>query len=91
DPTAAPPQLRDEGILKVFAGADPDVLHDERVGWHREKLGELRAYLQLARAGGSFGRSVRTLQAGVAYHQKMLEAIEMVAAERKREGEGEEG
>ena len=28
-------------------------------------------------------RSERTLVAGVAYHQKMLEAIEMVAAERR--------
>ena len=89
DPAAAPPQLRDEAILKVFAGADPGALHDARVGWHREKLGELRAYLQLARVGEGFGRSVRTLQAGVAYHQKMLEAIEMVAAEREREEEEE--
>lgn len=85
DPTATPPQLRDEAILKVFAGADPGALHDGRVAWHREKLGELRAYLQLARVGEGFGRSVRTLQAGVAYHQKMLEAIETVAAERKAE------
>lgn len=85
DPIAAPPQLRDEAMLKVFAGADPKRLHDARVGWHREKLGELRAYLQLARVGKGFGRSVRTLQAGVAYHEKMLEAIEMVAAERDRE------
>jgi hypothetical protein len=90
EPTAAPPQLRDEAIIKVFAGADPDDLHDARVGWHREKLGELRAYLQISRVGGTFGRSVRTLQAGVAYHQKMLEAIEMVAAEREREAEEEE-
>lgn len=83
DPDATPPQLRDEGILKVFAGADPDALHDSRAAFHREKLVELRGYLNLARAGKGFGRSERTLLGGVAYHQKMLEAIEMVAAERR--------
>jgi DNA-binding PadR family transcriptional regulator len=82
DPEVTPPQLRDEAILKVFAGADPDGLQDSRVAWHREKLVELRGYLNLARAGKGFGRSERTLLAGVAYHQKMLEAIEMVAEER---------
>lgn len=82
DPEVTPPQLRDEAILKVFAGADPDGLQDARVAWHREKLVELKGYLNLARAGKGFGRSERTLLAGVAYHQKMLEAIEMVAEER---------
>jgi PadR family transcriptional regulator, regulatory protein AphA len=82
DAEVIPPQLRDEAILKVFAGADPDALHDSREAWHREKLVELRGYLNLTRAGKGFGRSERTLLAGVAYHQKMLEAIEMVAEER---------
>jgi DNA-binding PadR family transcriptional regulator len=83
DPDVAPPQLRDEAILKLFAGADPDALHDTRVAWHRKKLEELQVYLDLARAGEGFGRSERTLLAGVAYHRKMLEAIEMVAEERR--------
>lgn len=83
DPEVTPPQLRDEAILKVFAGADPDAMHDSREAWHREKLVELRGYLNLARAGQGFGRSERTLLGGVAYHQKMLEAIEMVAEERR--------
>ncbi len=82
DPDVAPPQLRDEAILKLFAGADTDAMHDTRVAWHRQKLGELQGYLDLARAGEGFGRSERTLLAGVAYHRKMLEAIEMVAEER---------
>lgn len=90
DPTASPPQLRDEGILKLFAGADPDDLHDSRVAWHREKLEELQGYLELARGGEGFGRSVRTLLAGVAYHQKMLEAIELTAEAREKEKGKEE-
>jgi DNA-binding PadR family transcriptional regulator len=82
DPDANPPQLRDEAILKLFAGADPDAMHDRRVEWHRGKLDELQGYLDLARSGEGFDRSERTLLAGIAYHQKMLEAIEMVAEER---------
>lgn len=82
DPEVNPPQLRDEAILKLFAGADPGVLRDSRVAWHRQKLEELQGYLDLARAGEGFGRSERTLIAGVAYHRKMLEAIEMLAEER---------
>lgn len=84
EPEVTPPQLRDEAILKVFAGADPDALHDARIAWHREKLVELGGYLNLARAGQGFGRSERTLLAGVAYHQKMIEAAEGVAEERRR-------
>jgi PadR family transcriptional regulator AphA len=83
DPDANPPQVRDEAVLKLFAGADPDELHDTRVVWHRKKLEELQGYLDLARAGEGFERSERTLLAGVAYHRKMLEAIEMVAEERR--------
>jgi DNA-binding PadR family transcriptional regulator len=83
DREVTPPQLRDEAILKVFAGADPDDLQASRAAWHREKLVELKGYLNLTRAGKGFGRSERTLLAGVAYHQKMLEAIEMVAKERR--------
>ncbi len=85
DPAASPPQLRDEAILKLFAGADPDELHDARVAWNEEKLEELRGYLELARNGEGFDRSVRTLLAGIAYHQKMLEAIELADEMRRKE------
>jgi DNA-binding PadR family transcriptional regulator len=75
EPAASPPQLRDEATLKVFAGADPEPLYDERVAWHRGKLEELEGYLRLARAGEGFSRSERTLVAGLAYHRKMLEML----------------
>jgi hypothetical protein len=32
---AAPPQLRDELVLKIFAGGDPDSLAPERIAYHR--------------------------------------------------------
>jgi PadR family transcriptional regulator AphA len=75
EPTAAPPQLRDEMVLKVFAGADPAVLLEARAAWHREKLEELRGYLEEVRRADDMERSERTLVAGVAYHEKMLELL----------------
>jgi DNA-binding PadR family transcriptional regulator len=77
DPDATPPQLRDEAILKLFAGGDPEKLRDSRVAWHRAKLEELRGYLGLARGAEGFDRSERTLAAGIAYHEKMLEVVDL--------------
>jgi PadR family transcriptional regulator, regulatory protein AphA len=78
EPDSAPPQLRDEMILKVFAGADPETLVGDRIEWHRAKLEELRGYLELIRGVEGFAASERTLVAGVAYHEKMLEMIEQL-------------
>jgi PadR family transcriptional regulator AphA len=75
EPTAAPPQLRDELILKIFAGADPATMLEARAAWHRGKLEELRGYLEEVRKADDMERSERTLVAGVAYHEKMLELL----------------
>jgi DNA-binding PadR family transcriptional regulator len=75
EPTAAPPQLRDEVTLKVFAGADPGPLMEARVEWHRAKLAELEGYLDEVRKAEGWEGSERTLVAGVTYHRKMLELI----------------
>jgi len=84
EPESAPPQLRDEVMLKVFAGADPQALVVDRVDWHRGKLEELEGYLTLAREADGFEGSVRTLIAGITYHEKMLEMIDrLVAAGRE--------
>jgi DNA-binding PadR family transcriptional regulator len=80
----APPQLRDEVMLKVFAGADPRVLVEERVEWHRAKLEELRGYLEVAREAEGFTASERTLVAGIAYHEKMLELIDLMGQAASR-------
>ncbi len=76
EPVSAPPQLRDEFMLKVFAGADPDLLVESRVEWHRAKLVELAGYLEAVRSAEGFEASERTLVAGLAYHGKMIEMIE---------------
>ena len=76
---AAPPQLRDELMLKVFAGADPMPLLAPRIAHHRAKLEELRGYLELVRENEGYEGSERTLVAGVAYEEKMLEMLEAFA------------
>jgi PadR family transcriptional regulator AphA len=78
EPTAAPPQLRDEHLLKAFAGAPPQPLLDQRVGWHREKLAELQGYLAEVSGAEGWQGSERALIAGVAYHRKMLELLDQV-------------
>jgi PadR family transcriptional regulator AphA len=82
EPTAAPPQIRDEVMLKVFAGAGPGPLLGARVEWHRAKLAELRGYLEEARAAEGYTGSERTLIAGIAFHEKMLELLELMAQPR---------
>lgn len=78
EPLAAPPQLRDEAMLKVFAGAEPGPLLPARRAWHEAKLVELNALLELVREAGGPERPERTLVAGVTYHRKMLEMLEML-------------
>jgi DNA-binding PadR family transcriptional regulator len=79
EPTASPPQLRDESLLKVFAGADPRPLLGDLTSWHREKLAELEGYLAGFEAMEGMERSQRTLIAGVGYHRRMLGLMEWLA------------
>jgi PadR family transcriptional regulator AphA len=81
EPLAAPPQLRDEVMLKVFAGADPRPLLPARRAWHEAKLTELEGLLALVRETGGQDAPERTLVAGVTYHRKMLEMLDALEAE----------
>jgi len=78
--TAAAPQLRDEMLLKVFAGADPEPLIAARRSWHEAKLAELQEILALVRRTGGQPGPERTLVAGLAYHRKLLEMLDELAA-----------
>ncbi|HEY0390576.1 MAG TPA: PadR family transcriptional regulator [Solirubrobacterales bacterium] len=75
DGSAAPPQVRDELMLKVFAGADPSPLVKARRAWHEEKLAELRGYLDEVRGKEGWRPSELALTAGIGYHLKMLELL----------------
>lgn len=65
-------------MLKVFAGADPARLVESRLEWHRAKLEELQGYLELVWSTEGFESSERTLLAGIAFEEKMLELLESV-------------
>jgi PadR family transcriptional regulator, regulatory protein AphA len=84
EPTAGPPQLRDEVMLKVFAGADPAPLLPARRAWHEAKLTELEGLLAVVRETDGPQSAEYTLIAGIAYHTKMLEMLELLAAAADR-------
>lgn len=87
DPEVMPPQLREEAILKVFAGAEPGPLGERRRAWHEAKREELSGYLSEVRedeaARQDLIASERTLLAGIGYHQKMLELLDLLAQSRE--------
>jgi PadR family transcriptional regulator, regulatory protein AphA len=76
EPSAGPPQLRDEMLLKVFAGADPTSMLPARKEWHMAKLDELQGYLDEVREAEGWDASERVLIAGVGYHRVMLDLLE---------------
>lgn len=77
---AAPPQLRDELVLKIFAGGDPDSLAPERLAWHEAKQSELEGYLAAVPEGEAMQASRTTLITGIAYHRAMIEMMERLGA-----------
>lgn len=79
-PELSPPQLRDEGVLKLFAGADPLVYANARRDYYAAKLDELEGYLA-ACPGDERSRGVRaSLLAGITYHRLLLDATEAFLA-----------
>jgi PadR family transcriptional regulator AphA len=73
-PRAAPPELHDELLLKIFLGGDPVAMVDERRAWHEAKLAELEGYLrdrEIASHPGVKG----SLEIGIGFHRAMLSVI----------------
>jgi PadR family transcriptional regulator AphA len=75
-PELAPPQLREEGVLKIFAGGDPVPIFKERCDWHRAKLAELEGYLEAVGEAPQWQGARSSLLVGVRYHRMLLEAME---------------
>jgi DNA-binding PadR family transcriptional regulator len=81
-PGAPPSQYRDEGMLKVFAGADPQVVFAGRGDWHRAKLAELEGYMEALRAipeklrAEQWRGAEATLVGGINYHRQMIDTFE---------------
>jgi PadR family transcriptional regulator, regulatory protein AphA len=88
EPATTPPQLRDELMLKVFAGADPLPMIPTRRAWHEAKLTELEGLLALVREADGPEGPGRTLVAGIAYHRKMIEVLDELAPSSGAAGPG---
>src|ERR1700729_2717489 len=90
-PGAPPSQYRDEGLLKVFAGADPQVVFAGRGAWHRAKLAELEGYMEAPECepNGAIEDRWRgaytTLVGGIAYHRQLAEIFERLGEERSQQ------
>jgi PadR family transcriptional regulator, regulatory protein AphA len=76
EPVAAPPQLRDELLLKIFAGADPAPLLAARIEFYRAKVDELEGYLEALGTTPGWVGPERTLRAGIGYNRRMIELID---------------
>ncbi|MDO8211963.1 PadR family transcriptional regulator [Conexibacter sp. CPCC 206217] len=75
--TAGHPQTRDETLLKIFAGSEPEPLLHARRAWHVDKQAELEAMLaedpwDLEEGGGPR----RTLLIGIRYHAMSIELLD---------------
>ncbi|HTB69482.1 MAG TPA: PadR family transcriptional regulator [Solirubrobacteraceae bacterium] len=82
-PELAPPQLRDEGVLKLFAGGDPVAYSRSRRAFYRAKLEELESYLAGCPDDERFRGARASLIAGITYNRLLLEATESFLAEQR--------
>ncbi|HEX4305826.1 MAG TPA: PadR family transcriptional regulator [Solirubrobacterales bacterium] len=83
EPVAAPPQLRDELLLKIFAGADPEPLIAARIDWYQAKIEEYESYLGAVKLAPGWSGPERTLRGGIKYHRKMIEVFDEMRAEEE--------
>jgi PadR family transcriptional regulator, regulatory protein AphA len=86
-PEIAPPQLRDEGVLKLFAGGDPLPYLQNRRDFYNAKLTELEAYLEICPDDERWRGARASLIAGITYNRLLLDATEGYLAERLAPGE----
>jgi PadR family transcriptional regulator AphA len=95
-PGSPPSQYRDEAMLKVFAGADPEAAFAGRIEWHRAQLAELEGYLGNLKEGIEGRREDEwrgpetTVLGGIEYHRQMTAIFERLAALEAREAQAPE-
>ncbi len=69
DPVADLHELRDDGLLKLFGGADPAALAEGQLAWHRERLS---AYEAMAAEGGKTEGMRLALEAGIGHEREYV-------------------
>ena len=83
EPVAAPPQLRDELLLKIFAGADPTPLLEARLDYLRDKVAELEAYLEAVKLAPGWTGPATVLRAGIDHNKQALELLQRMLDEER--------
>jgi DNA-binding PadR family transcriptional regulator len=73
--TLSAPQVRDEGVLKIFAGADPQPILEDRLRWHTHKLAELEGYLEAVTGKPEMASVRASLLVGVGYEKLIVDAL----------------
>lgn len=92
-PGSPPSQYRDEAMLKVFAGADPEAAFAGRIDWHRAQCAELEGYLANLKEGHEGRREDEwrgpetTVLGGIEYHRQMIAIFERFATASAREAQ----
>jgi PadR family transcriptional regulator, regulatory protein AphA len=90
-PEVSESQLRDEGTLKIFAGADPGAIFAKQREWRARKLEELEGYLAgLSDMPGDKRTAAArtTLELGIGYERLLLEGIDRFLKSRQTSGDG---
>lgn len=80
-----PPQLREEGVLKIFAGADPVPILRRRWEWHSAKLSELEGFLGAIGEREAVSGVRASLMVGIGYERLMVDALSRFLAEQDGE------
>lgn len=85
-PQVSESQLRDEGTLKIFAGADPRAIFAQQRQWRIRKLAELEGYLASIEGTPHDERTVAvrtTLEIGIGYERLLVEGIDRYLSTRQ--------
>jgi PadR family transcriptional regulator AphA len=72
EPTSEIWELRDAGLLKLFFGADPDLLAPGQLEAHKARLAQYEAQLEEANRVGAPEGVIHAIEAGVGHEREYL-------------------
>lgn len=79
EPSEPITELRDEGLLKIFFGADPKRIAGEQLGAHQQRLDEFEALLEKSGALMTSGQRL-ALRSGIRNERFWIEMLEAILA-----------
>lgn len=79
EPSEPITELRDEGLLKIFFGADPKRIAGEQIGAHQQRLMEFEALLETSGPLMTTGQRL-ALRSGIRNERFWIEMLEAILA-----------